>query len=405
MATTELPGDGAKVDLPLPTTAAPLLKEVGEVVDRLVESFPNDLDCLEMKARYQDWVRKSEDAVKTWEKCLELDPGYIHAYLGMAAVAAKRGDHEKAAELARKAMQIAPSSFRARWLLAEAMLNLGKPAEVIPVLEKFLRKDPRSHGYFLLGRAYDQLKQYDKARENYEASIRQYPKYAEAYYALARVMVRLGRKDEARALMTKYRALMATRNPGRQGMDMTPDSFEGLCKNAAIIYTDSGRIHRAHEQPAEAERLWRRAAALSPGNVACRQALAWLCRTQGRIPETIRWLEELAKLDPENASYWLEIGSLHVGLAQLDPAEEAFRKACEVAPQDARGPAALAAMYLRSGRNLSESLTLARSAVKLAPTATNYELLAAACQRNGDEPGAAAAREQAAKLKPSHGEN
>jgi tetratricopeptide (TPR) repeat protein len=243
--------------------------------------------------------------------------------------------------------------------------------------------------------------QFDKAKENYEAAIRKYPDYAEAYYGLARVLVRLGQADAGKEAMVTYRRLMAVRNPGRQGMDMIPETFETLCTNTAILYTDVGRIYHGHHRLAEAEHLWRRAAALSPENLECRRALAWLCRSQGRTDEAIQWLEEIAKLEPGNPTCWLEIGKLRLAQTQLRPAEKAYQKACEEAPRDARGFAALAALYLRSGQQSSEALKLARTAVELAPTAEHYRLLAGACQRNGDSAGEEDALRRAAELAPA----
>lgn len=397
VAAEEQAGTESEPDLPLPTTAQALLEEVGQVVDRLVAAFPKNLDSLEMKARYQKWTGKTDDAVKTWEECLELDPHYAHAYLGMAEVAAKMGDHAKAVELAGKALESAPQLFHAREVRCEGLLNLGRPEEAIEALEDYLPTDPRSHGYFLLGRSYMLLKEYEKAKENYQASIRTYPEYAEAHYGLSRACLRLGQKDAAREPMATYRKLMAERNPGRQGEDLTPVSFETLCDDAALVYTDAGRIYLAHGQPAEAERLCRRAAGLSPENLDCRQALAWLARSEGRTADAIRWLEESSNLDPKNPVYWLEIGNLHLALTQVQEAEKAFQKVRSIAPQDARGHAALASLYLRIGQKSSEALALARRAVELAPSASNYLLLATACERNGDEAAAADAKAQAEK--------
>lgn len=393
-------GGGPNLDSPLPTTAAALIDEVEDVVDRLIEEFPGNLDCLEMRARFHVFSGKSEEAVKTWERCLDLNPGYSYAYLGMAEIAAHEGDHQKAADLARKSMQTDPASFRARLILAEAAVNLDQPEEAIAVLEEFLRTNPRSHGYFLLGRAYALMDQFEKAKQSYQASIRKDPQYGSAYHELSKVCARLGQKDAAREAMAKFRELFAKLNPDFAGEDMAGKSFDVVCSNTAKIYADIGRIYGFHDRPTQAESLCRRAADLSPKNTECRQALAWFARSAGRTPEQIRWLEELANLDPKNPNYWLEIGDLHIWLTQLQPAEEAFQKARAIAPQDARTHAALAALYLRSGQSYSESMALARTAVELAPTAENYSLLATACERNGDHSGAAAAKEQAAKLTP-----
>lgn len=385
---------------PLPAGTRQLIDEANAVVEQLVEAFPNDLDCLEMKARAEDWQGKSEAAVATWQECLTLNPRYIHAHVGMAAVAAKKGDHRKAAELARTAVQIDPTSFQARDILAEALINLQQPAEAVEVLDSFLQKDPRSHGFFLLGQAYAQLEQLDKARLAYEAAVAKYPRYAEAHYALARVQLRLGQREEAQQTMAAYWELMKQRKPTRQGMESTKDDFQETCVNGAILYTDIGRIYFARQRPRRAEWLWRRAAALDPHNVPCRQMLALLCRSEGRLWEALQVIEQLALIDGANIAYHLEAGQLYASSLQFEQAELAFATACEVAPEAPEGYAALVRLYLTAGRKTGRALQMARNLVQKAPTAANYALLAAACRQNGDHQEALAAINRARELAP-----
>jgi tetratricopeptide (TPR) repeat protein len=386
---------------PLPETAQGLIEEATRVIDRLQKAFPDDTDCLEMKARLADWVGKSEQAVQTWERCLELDPEYAHAYVGMATVAAKAGDHPKAEELARKAMQIAPESFLARSVLAESLLHLGRAEEVEPVLADFLDADPRSHGYFLLGQAHWQMHRYEKAKHAYQSAVRKYADYAEAYFGLARACTRLGREDEASAAMARYRELMAEREPTRAGGMHSPSSdLESVRLNVATVYTDTARVCLARGKRRLAERLWRRAASLDPENVECRHALVSLYGSEGKVLKTVQTLEQLAKTERDNPSYWIEIGRLRAGLLQFDLAEEALREACRVAPQNGACHAALATFLLRSNRSLADAVTVARTAVECEPTAAHYAILAMACRAGGDRPGALAAIEQAVTQEP-----
>jgi len=388
---------------PLPETAQGLIDEATQVVDRLQEAFPENTDCLEMKARLENWLGKSEQAVKTWERCLELDPKYAHAYVGMAAVAAKTGDHQKAEELARKAMQIAPDSFLARSVLADSLLHLGRAEEVEPVLADFVDRDPRSHGYFLLGQAYWQMNQYEKAQSAYESAVRKYADYAEAYFGLAKACARLGREDEASPAMAKYRELMAEREPTRGGGMHSPSSdLEAVRLNVATAYADTARVCSARGKRRVAERLWRRAASLDAENVEYRQALVSLYRSEGKVLKTVQTLEELAKIERENPGYWIEVGRLRARLLQFDVAEEAFREACRVAPRNAGCHASLATFLLQSSRSLPDALAGARTAVRYEPTAAHHALLAAACRANGDRDGALAAIAQAVIQEPEN---
>lgn len=385
---------------PLPQNTRELIDEVNTIIAELLETFPNNVDALEMKARAEDWQGKTKAAIATWEECLRLNPQYVHAYVGLAALAARAGEHEKAVELARKAMELDPTSFRARDILAESLINLQRPAEAVEVLEGFLRNDPRSRGFFLLGRAYTLLEQFEKAAEAYQAAVNKYPRYAEAYYALARVQMRLGKRKEAEETTAKYWELMKQRQPTRQGMETAADDFKEMSVNGAILLTDVGRVYFAAGHFLRAERYWQRAARLDPDNVPCRQLLATLCQRQGRLWEAVQWYQQLARIDSSNPIYWLEIGQLFAGCRQFEEAEEAFAKACEVAPDNPQGYAALVRLYLSAGRKVDQAPEIARSLVAKAPTAENYALLSAACERIGDKTSALAAIHQALQLAP-----
>ncbi len=390
------PGD------PLPANPRDLIDETKTMIEQLLAAYPNDLDCLEMKARTQDWLGKSAEAVETWRQCLKLNPAYTHAYVGMAAVAAKKGDHEKAAELARQAVATNPASFRAREILAEALINLRKADEAVEVLDEFLRRDPRAHGYFLLGSAHTQLQQHEKARKAYEAAVKKYPRYAEAYYALSRSYLRLGLREEARRTMAKYWELMKQRGPSRPGMGSPIDDFTHMCTNAAILYTDAARIYYARGEPRRAELLWRRATALDKNNLPARQMLVAMYRREGRLWEAAQCLEELAAVDAHDPRYWLEVGQMYATALRFEDAERSFRQACSAAPDRADGYAALVRLYLTANRKLPQAVPAARNAVEREPSADNYALLAAACRRTGDRAGALAAMEQAIKLAPKN---
>jgi tetratricopeptide (TPR) repeat protein len=286
--------------------------------------------------------------------------------------------------------------------LADALLNSGQAKEAVALLETYVREDPRSQGFFLLGQAYLQMQQYEKAREYFEAAIRKYPQYGDAYYRLSGVYSRLGQHDKAGQCLQKSRELKAKEREDHRVQKSRYDDFDAMCNRIAETYTSGARIYLTAGKSAETERLFRRAGDLASKSIECRQGLAWLCRRQGRTREGIEVLEQLAKIEPNQPSYWLEIGRLHARLNQFSAAEEAFRKASAMSPQDAAGPAALAGLLLDTNRNLPEALALARTAVQRRPTAAHYCILSGACERNGDLAGAVNAIAQAEKLEPSN---
>jgi cytochrome c-type biogenesis protein CcmH/NrfG len=94
------------------------------------------------------------------------------------------------------------------------------------------------------------------------------------------------------------------------------------------------------------------------------------------------------------------MGALFEELSAMAAAEKAFRKACEVAPEEPAGYAALADLLVRYERNPPEAVTLARFAVDQSPTPQNWALLSAAYLNNGENAAALAAIQEALRLAP-----
>ncbi len=376
------------------------MAEVAEVMDHLTTAFPNSPDALEMKARMAQWLGKTADSVKLWKQCLELDASYVHAIVGLAQTSAEKAEHQEAADFASRAIEIDPANFQARSVLADSLIHLRRPADALAALEDHLKLDPRSRGFYLVGQAYADLKQYDKARDSLEAAIAKYPEYAEAYYLLSRMYRELGNEEMAARRLAEYQKLAT---PERTVMGNRPKAateIEQMYPTAAVLYSDAGQLLMLRERADEAENYWRRAANLDPRNIAARQALAFRCRNQGRIGETIIWFKELAEIEPANIAYWLEMGKLFEELQALPAAESAFRKAYEIAPERAEGYAAAADLLVRYEQKLPESVTLAYSAVRYNPSAPNFALLSAAYLANGEHTAALSAINQALQMAP-----
>ena len=385
---------------PRPRDGKELASEVQAAMDHLLAVFPNSADALEMNARTEQWLGHTAEADRLWKQCLELDSNYVYAYVGMAKTAFERGEHQEAADLALRAIEIDSSQFPARALRAEALIHLRRPQDAIAVLEDHIKLDPRSQGFYLLGQANFDLKQWAQARDSLLAAIQQYPEYAEAYYLLSRTYRELGDEEKAAQQLEQYRKLATPERMVQCNRPADVTDFDQMLVTAAVLYSDTGRLLMLRDRTIDAERMWRRAAYFDSKNVSVRQSLAFLCRQQGRLGETIIWFKDLAEIEPMQISYWLEMGRLFEELDAMPAAEKALRHACQIAPDQADGYAALADLFVRFERNLPEAVTFAYQAVQHNPTAQNLALLSAAYLANGENAAALAAIHQALQLAP-----
>jgi len=384
--------------------AAPLYREAGAVIERLLEHFPYSADALVVVARLYHGLGKTKDAVRCWERCIELD-----AKLGPAcraaigAVAFEEGELGAAAEHYRVAMQQDPTSTTYPVHLAEALIDQGKLEEAVDLLESNLKARPTSMATnVLLGQACFQLRQYEKARQHLEIGVQMGPGYTNAYYSLARACAALGDQEKSKEYLKTFKELQAQEEQRHRKALKTTGETDEIRNVVASTYTSAGRVYIAHGDYRSGEEHLLRAAELSPNGVECRITLAWLYEQQGRADKTLRSLAELSERAPDNVRAQLSVASAYTRFKQFDEAENAYQRAIELNPHQAGGHAALAHLYLQAGRKLPQAKILAQKAVELEPVADRYLLLSLCCQRNGDLAGASSAVDQAIALDPDN---
>ena len=203
-----------------PAAAAELIQEADRVLARMIEEFPDVADSFELRARFLKWRGNSAEAVKNWQHCLELDPRYAHAYLGLGRVSAAQGRYIESAEYYQKVLEISAGFPEAQTELARVLIDLGRIDEAVELLEGPNKlsdgqsgvRSPESH--FLLGQAYARQQDYATACQHYQTTTRLQPDYADAYYGWATALAQLGRKDEAREAMARFPRVGPTRSAG-----------------------------------------------------------------------------------------------------------------------------------------------------------------------------------------------
>jgi tetratricopeptide (TPR) repeat protein len=87
-----------------------------------------------------------EDASVSFARALATNPGHPSALCGLGRARMARGELDRALEKFREAMAANPSEGRARFLTAQCLFELGRPAEAIECLRALVAWAPQSFG-------------------------------------------------------------------------------------------------------------------------------------------------------------------------------------------------------------------------------------------------------------------
>jgi Flp pilus assembly protein TadD/TolB-like protein len=156
----------------------------------------------------QEGTGQHEQAVRTFQRALELDPINSTAYSGLGNSYVAMGKLEEAENIYKKAAQLRPDDFTSMNDLGLFYYGRGRYEDAIKIFQQTTKLVPdNSSGYTNLGAVYWMDGQYQNAAISYEKSLALRPT-ASAYSSLGTVYFFLDRCAEAVPLMEKATAIL-----------------------------------------------------------------------------------------------------------------------------------------------------------------------------------------------------
>jgi tetratricopeptide (TPR) repeat protein len=148
-------------------------------------------------------------AIREWQAALRLSPGDRRLQAELAQTYWLNQDFEVALPLLRDAVRNDPSSARLHVALGDTLLQLQRPADAIPWLEKGMALGPDlPGGRAALARAYARAGDWTRATPHLEALLAS-DADGSVHVLLARAYAREGRDEEAKRLIERAQALAA----------------------------------------------------------------------------------------------------------------------------------------------------------------------------------------------------
>jgi choline-sulfatase len=195
---------------------------------------------------------------------------------------------------------------------------------------KLLELDIESFEIHLnLARGLLALERYDEAEPHFHEASRRLPNQIEAWEGLSQA--RSSRGDLAGALAAL-----------KEGQQSVPAAAELHQREGAILV----RMGRKEE----ARRPYETAVGFAPEDALLRARLGELLRDLGAVDESVQNLRRATEIDPERAAYWNSLGMTLGGFGRFAEAEEAFRKAVAIESENPRYTFNLGLILMRQNR-------------------------------------------------------
>jgi len=258
-----------------------------------------------------------DEAIRYFDKSLELDPRYYHAWLGRGIARAAANRSAEAIRDYDQAIAFKPDSAVAWYNRSNAYFNTGHPAEALRDLDKAIALNPDyAEAYLNRGLIYAAARRYAEAVRDYDQAIAVQSDCAQAYVNRGLVFAATNRSAEA---MRDY----------DQAIELKPDCVEAWY-NRGTAYARAGRLDLALRDLDEAIALKPdyTQAYINRGNV---YMAAW------RYAEAIGDYGKAVACDPRNADAWYNRANACLAANRPAEAVQDLDRLIELRPREARG--------------------------------------------------------------------
>ena len=147
-------------------------------------------------------LHRYNEAATAFKDAIARDPEFLAAYANMIAVDLERRDLTEAKAFGDRFVRLAPDSARALYSRGLVSLHSGDLSGAIEDFGKLLARNPSyAVAHYDLGLAHARMNQWPEAEREFTTAVDLAPSYARARFALATVLLREGRRTEARAAL------------------------------------------------------------------------------------------------------------------------------------------------------------------------------------------------------------
>ncbi|MBN1345277.1 MAG: sulfatase-like hydrolase/transferase [Phycisphaerae bacterium] len=318
------------------------------VIEPHLEAYPADLRAWEILGEGYTALGQTAKALDAYRQAESLSLRKVEVRSWIAAALTALGRYDEAEAALRQALSEDPTSPQALFAMASLRNRQGRLDEAMELYRKCIecgRGSFTGSAYFNLGAIHFQAGRIADARSAFEKSLEANPGYARAARALAELMRREGRRQEAIDLLrrtTERRAdaevLLALGELLIE--DGKPDQAKDALERSLRLRPDLpkarlflGILLAGQGDPTQAERQFREAIRLAPPDAAPHYNLGVLLARQDKLAEAVQAFRAAIERDPRHANAYNALGQALMTQGHLPQAAEAFRHALRINPK------------------------------------------------------------------------
>jgi tetratricopeptide (TPR) repeat protein len=210
-------------------------------------------------------------AIEQYREINRLDPADTESALWLARLYRLKNEHDKAEQVLQRILKTDPENEAAVEQLTQLLMDEGKSAEAVSLLEGITAHSPSSVLLDLLGDAYTQAHELAKAERAYRKAVEIDPSELSHQRGLGQTLLAEEKYTEALKVYQKL-------------SDVMPDDSD--------VYLRMAQIYRELHQLDKAEENLIRAKQYAPGDLNVLYNEAMLYESQGRFEDAIRVLSD-----------------------------------------------------------------------------------------------------------------
>jgi arylsulfatase A-like enzyme/Tfp pilus assembly protein PilF len=337
---------------------------------------------MEEKLRALGYVSTTMQSTPESRKIDPKDKIYLHRHLAEAYSAITEKNYPQVIEklsplLKESADKQSFNIVEAHYLAGIAYAHLRQYPKAIEALQTTIRLRPdHTQALYNLAFAYHVTENYQEAEKYYKVIFAFQKDYLPAVVGLAKLYRVMNQPAEAdqyfrKAVDAYQKSLLETKGSAARSK---------IHRSLAEIYFNANDMNRAEEN-------LKAAIELTPQEPALHYNLAQMYEARNQPLKAIEEYRKEIEISPSNYMAQNNLGLLYRQVGQLDVAIESFRQVLKIIPGDVQASYSLAETSLMAGRNLDEALRMARYVVRQKPEFQPAQKLLAAIEKRLGESG------------------